>query len=256
MPRSLVAVVSSGHIAPVNRLLDLDTRPVIAHRGASGHAPENTLKAFRVAAEMGADAIELDVRLSADGVPVVIHDRRLNRTTNLRGRVRAMTAAALGRADAGAGEHVPTLAEVLDAVPHMPLMIEIKEPDAQRAVRELVLARGDAGRVAIASEHAEALAAFADGAIAIGASSDHIGRLYFGALLRRQSGAVPYRFLSVPVRHRGLPVATRGFIAAARALGCPVHVWTVNDGAAARRLWARGAAGIVTNYPDRVLAAR
>ena len=67
---------------------------------------------------------------------------------------------------------------------------------------------------------------------------------------------MPYRFLSVPVRYRGLPVATGGFMLAARALGCPVHVWTVNDGSLARRLWARGAAGIVTNYPDRVLAAR
>jgi glycerophosphoryl diester phosphodiesterase len=151
---------------------------------------------------------------------------------------------------------VPTLAQALDAVPGLAVMDEIKEPDAQRAVREVVLARGDAGRVVVASEYAGALVEFADGRVAIGASSDHIGRLYLGALFRRPIGAVPYRFLSVPVRYRGLPVATGGFMLAARALGCPVHVWTVNDGSLARRLWARGAAGIVTNYPDRVLAAR
>jgi len=60
----------------------------------------------------------------------------------------------------------------------------------------------------------------------------------------------------VPVRHRGLPVPTRGFVAAARGLGCPVHVWTVNDPSLARRLWGCGVAGIVTNLPDRICAAR
>jgi glycerophosphoryl diester phosphodiesterase len=65
-----------------------------------------------------------------------------------------------------------------------------------------------------------------------------------------------YQALSVPVRHRGLPVATRRFVAAARRLGCPVHVWTVNDAATARRLWARGVAGVVTNVPDVIRPGR
>ncbi|MDQ3698892.1 MAG: hypothetical protein M3373_12875, partial [Gemmatimonadota bacterium] len=67
---------------------------------------------------------------------------------------------------------------------------------------------------------------------------------------------VRYRALFVPERHHGIRVVTRGFVRAARAVGAPVHVWTVNDSATARRLWSRGVAGMVTNYPDRILALR
>src|SRR5204862_7422311 len=86
----------------VNPLLDLDARPVIAHRGASGVAPENTLPAFELALRQGADALELDVRLTRDGAAVVIHDATLERTTDLAGPVLAHTLAELRMADAGA----------------------------------------------------------------------------------------------------------------------------------------------------------
>ena len=85
----------------VNPLLDLSARPVIAHRGASAYAPENTLPAFELAVQQGADAFELDVRLTRDGAPVVIHDDTLERTTDLTGPVRARTLAELRAADAG-----------------------------------------------------------------------------------------------------------------------------------------------------------
>ncbi|MDW8107308.1 MAG: glycerophosphodiester phosphodiesterase family protein, partial [Armatimonadota bacterium] len=95
-------------------------RPLIfAHRGASMHAPENTLSAFRLALEMGADGIELDITPSADGVPMIIHDPNLERTTTGKGEVRQLSAAEIQRYDAGikfgskyAGERVPTLREV------------------------------------------------------------------------------------------------------------------------------------------------
>src|SRR5919206_4427287 len=80
----------------------LTTALVIAHRGASGLAPENTMAAFRLAAALGADGFELDVQLSADGRPVVIHDARLNRTTDRVGAVASLTAAELAACDAGA----------------------------------------------------------------------------------------------------------------------------------------------------------
>ena len=72
---------------------------------------------------------------------------------------------------------------------------------------------------------------------------------------RRRLPECRHRLLSVPLRYRGLPVPTRRFVAAARRLGCPVHVWTVNDAATARRLWARGVAGVVTDVPDVIRAA-
>ncbi|MCL6534712.1 MAG: glycerophosphodiester phosphodiesterase [Armatimonadetes bacterium] len=98
-------------------------RPQIwAHRGASMHAPENTLSAFRLALEMGADCLELDITPSADGAPMVIHDPNLERTTNGAGDVRQLSAAEIQRYDAGvkfgakfAGERIPTLNEVFEA---------------------------------------------------------------------------------------------------------------------------------------------
>src|SRR5438034_7470028 len=116
-------------------------RPLrIAHRGASARAPENTLAAFTEAVRLGANAIELDVHLTADGVPVVIHDATVERTTNGRGEVAAMTSKDLRRLDAGAwfssrfrGERIPTLEESLEfARGRCALNIEIKEPGGGR----------------------------------------------------------------------------------------------------------------------------
>ena len=108
----------------------------------------------------------------------------------------------------------------------------------------------------VASEHVEALELFREEPFACGAAAPEISALYWASLLRRTRPAPAYRALSVPLRYRGLPVPTRPFVAAARRLGCPVHVWTVNDAATARRLWARGVAGIVTKVPDVIRAAR
>jgi glycerophosphoryl diester phosphodiesterase len=92
-----------------------DSTPlIIAHRGASHDAPENTITAFALAVEQGADGIELDVQLSADGIPVVMHDASVERTTNGRGAVSKLTIEQLQRLDAGDGRPVPTLDEVFE----------------------------------------------------------------------------------------------------------------------------------------------
>jgi glycerophosphoryl diester phosphodiesterase len=255
----------------VNPLLDLSARPVIAHRGASAYAPENTLEAFDLAVKQGADALELDVRLTRDGAPAVIHDATLDRTTDLTGPVRARTLAELRQADAGhrfttdrgrtmpyrgAGIRIPTLAEVLWTFPAVPVMVEVKEPEVQEVVRRVLLEERACDRCVVASEHVGALEMFREEPFACGASGEEISELYWAVMLRRRLPPSRHRLLSVPLRYRGLPVPTRRFVAAARRLGCPVHVWTVNDAATARRLWARGVAGIVTNVPDLIGAAR
>src|ERR671922_2207427 len=107
----------------------------IAHRGASAYEPENTLRAFARAIEMGAALIELDVRLSRDGHPVVIHDVDLSRTTTGTGRVSDLTLDEIQRFDAGLREHVPTLAEVIDLVRgQVQLYIELKGQQTPAAV--------------------------------------------------------------------------------------------------------------------------
>ena len=255
----------------MNPLLDLDARPVIAHRGASAEAPENTLPAFEAAVQRGADAFELDVRLTADGAPVVIHDDTLDRTTDHKGLVRAHTLAELRSVDAGAkftpdqgrsfpyrgGEaRIPSLGEVLWAFPKMPVLLEIKEPEAQEAVRKVLVQEDAAERCVVASEEQAALRLFDEPPFARGASGAEISALYWAALVRQRPRPVRYRLLSVPRRYRGLTVPTRRFVEAARALGCPVHVWTVDPPAAARRLWHAGVAGIVTNSPQGIVEAR
>jgi len=258
-------------MATGNPLLDLSARPVIAHRGASAEAPENTLPAFELAARQGADAFELDVRLTADGAPVVCHDATLDRTTDASGPLRARTLAELRGVDAGArfsldrgatfpfrgaAARIPTLGEVLWAFPGMPLLIEIKEPEAQEPVRRVLVQEDAVARCVAASELTEAVRAFREPPFASGASGPEIAALYRAQLLRRRLPAAGYDLLSVPLRYRGLPVPTRRFVAAARSLGCPVHVWTINEPATARRLWARGVAGIVTNRPGAMAGAR
>ena len=248
----------------MNPLLDLSARPIIAHRGASGSAPENTMPAFQRALQEGADAFELDVRLTADGVPVVLHDPLLDRTTDQPGRLIDTSHLDLQKFDAGArftpdrgrsypfrgrGIRVPELAEVIRAFPEVPLIVEIKEVAAQAAVRDVVVEAGAAARCVLAAEHHGALELFRNAAFSVAASAAEIGSLYRAVLLGRVPSSVEYRLLSVPRRYRGLPVPTRPFVAAARRLECPVHVWTVNQPAVARRLWDAGVCGIITNFP-------
>jgi glycerophosphoryl diester phosphodiesterase len=234
----------------VNPLLDPSARPVIAHRGASADAAENTMAAFELALRQGADALELDIRLSRDGVPIVLHDPTLDRTTKLRGVAAAYTAAQLRSA------LVPSLADVLAGFPRTPLLLDLKEAAAQLSVRELLLSHGAMDRCVVAGDERAVLSGFRGTAFATGACRLDVASLYGRAALRLGPRRVGYRLLSVPVRHRGVPVPTRWFVDAARAVGCPVHVWTVDAPALARQLWARGVAGIVTNKPGVIRAAR
>ncbi len=124
---------------------------VYAHRGSSGTDPENTLRAFERAIADGADGVEFDVQATADGVPVVIHDRSLTRTTNGRGLVSELTLEQVQAFDAGAGQSVPTLVEVLDLVAcRLPLDIEIKQPGIEQLVLD-TLARYPGAKWAIGS---------------------------------------------------------------------------------------------------------
>lgn len=251
-------------------LLDPGARPVIAHRGASGHAPENTLPSFLLAAAMGADAIELDVHATADGAPVVIHDPTLDRTTDARGAVRELPLRAVRDADAGArftpdggrtfpfrglGVRVPTLGEVLRALPLHPVVIEVKAAEAQEAIMRAIDEAGARHRCIIAAGAEAGVRAVRAAGWLTGACGADAIRLRF-PLGRGLPARLPYRALFVPERHRGLRVVTGRFVRAARSLRAPVHVWTVNDAARANALWERGVAGIITNYPDVIMRAR
>lgn len=240
---------------------------VIAHRGGAGRAPENTLAAFTRSASLGAEAIELDVRLSRDGEVVVIHDPTVDRTTDARGRVADRTAAELGRLDAGhrftadggatfpfraKGIGIPRLADVIAAVPAVPLLIEVKEPAALRPTTGLLDRLGATGRSVVASSAFAGVAPARGGDLRTGASTRDAARLLFAL---RAPVKLPYEALCIPPRHWGIPLPVGWLARRARTCGTATHVWTVNDPAVARRLWAAGVAGIVTDVPDVIAAA-
>jgi glycerophosphoryl diester phosphodiesterase len=212
------------------------------------------MAAFRRAVDVGADAIELDVRLARDGTPVVIHDAMLDRTTSARGPVASRTAEELAAVQVGSTTGVPSLELVLREIA-LPILLEVKEPEAQEAVAGILLKTDAADRIVVASAHDEALDAFRRPPFLVGASARDILRLWLAPLRGLpELRCVAY---SVPWRHRGvLPVPTRRFVANAHALGASVHVWTIDDPALAGVLWARGVNGIVTNNPGRIAAAR
>jgi glycerophosphoryl diester phosphodiesterase len=251
-------------------LLDLSAQPVIGHRGNAAHAPENTLESFRQAVEIGVDALEMDVRLTADGHVVVIHDSTLDRTTDQSGRVESLTLAEIQRADAGArftkdngatwpyrkrGITVPTLDEVLTIFPSTPLLIEIKTADASRATRELIERHRASDRCIVAAFDERAMDAFRGSGIAQGASRRDTAGLLWRALLGSPPPRVGFNVLCMPPEYHGLPLPVGGYARILAPLGVPVHVWTVDEPAAAKRLRERGVRGIISNDPGAIRAS-
>jgi glycerophosphoryl diester phosphodiesterase len=237
----------------------------IAHRGASTAAPANTLSAFEKAVELGADGIELDVHLSADGVPVVIHDWTVDATTDGTGRVADLSLAALKELDAGsrfgpafAGERIPTLEEVFAAVGR-PLLVnvELKVPSGrdrglEEAVAALVERHGLASRAFVSSFDPHALRRMRRVAPHL-----PLGFLYSptpsSCLTRARAGLM--RDLRPEAMNPYWMLVRRGTVRRAHARGRRIVPWTVDDEAAMRRLAGWGVDGIITNRPDRLKRA-
>jgi glycerophosphoryl diester phosphodiesterase len=246
-----------------NPLLDPNARIVIAHRGNRVRAPENTLASLRQAVELGADALEFDVRVSRDGVAVLMHDPMVDRTTDGSGMVSAMSLAELRTLDASARSafraertKIPTLEEALNAFRDMPLVIEVKELAAASATAAQVRRFNLADQVLIGSVDTRVMEWFYGTEFHRCASMRDAARFILNALRGRRPSARRYDVLSITTRFRGMPIPVRAMAKAARQEGVPTHVWTVNDPAVARRLWLGGVAGIVTDDPETMLKAR
>jgi glycerophosphoryl diester phosphodiesterase len=242
-------------------MFSLPLPPVIGHRGAAAHAPENTLASFRAAAALGCRMVEFDVRLSADGVPVVFHDDTLERTADGAGPVGQRSLAALKRLDAGswfapafAGETIPTLAEVLALCAGLGLAVNIEvKPDAGRERDTALAAMAAAGAVwpsgaplpLVSSFHAACLAAAAE------AAPEWPRGLLVGALpadWRTRAEA-----LGCAAIHADQGQLGDADVALVRAAGLLVLAYTVNDAAHAESLWRAGVAAVFADAPDRVM---
>ena len=258
-----------GH--PAHILLDTTRRLIIGHRGAAAHAPENTLASFRLAERAGADAVELDIRLSADGVPVVIHDPTLLRTAGRDLVVAEESFARLQDADAGSrftrdggrtfpwrgrGIQIPSLEEVATAFPRMPLLIELKVRGAGDAVRRVLWRTGALNRSLLVSFDHRAVASFRDGTTVTGAGRQEMIALLARAMIRQLPSRVPYQALFVPRRYWGFAIPPAPFARAGRELSVAVHTWVENDPIVARQLWSTGITGIVTDDPGALRVSR
>jgi glycerophosphoryl diester phosphodiesterase len=242
---------------------------LIAHRGGSALAPENTLLAFRRAlAWWRADLLEIDVHATRDGHAVVIHDETVDRTTDGRGRVADLPLAGVRALDAGhrftpdagktfpfrgRGVAVPTLREVLAALPYARVNVEIKAAVAQDAVWDAVHEAGATGRVLIAAGKLENRARFAAYPGPTSASREEMRAFYKLHLARAAAFyRAPVDAFQIPERANGRQVLSARLVRDAHRHNVKVHVWTVDEVADMRRLLEWGADGIVTDRPDRL----
>lgn len=211
------------------------------------------------------------MRVTRDGVPVVIHDPTLGRTTDRGDAVADISLAGVRRADAGArftadagatfpyrrrGLTIPTLREVLDATPGIPLLIEVKVPEAGPAIVETLAQAGVGGRVVAASMRREAVLPLRAANVATGASAADVVSLWSLLIRGRSPRALPYAALCIPRAYGGLPLPVAALARVAKGAGVATHVWTVDEPRAAARLWRAGIQGIVTNDPRTMLRAR
>jgi glycerophosphoryl diester phosphodiesterase len=259
--------------------LSLPSPWLVAHRGGSALAPENTLAAFDVAVELGADAIETDVRRTSDGIVVVFHDETTERITGTPGTVEARTLEGVKALDAafgftrdggrtfprrGTGIAIPTFAETLARYPAMRFIVDAKseDPALAEALAAAVREAGAERRVCVGSffdAQAERLGALLPACaryLPQQAATCHV----LAALSGGDASACPggYELASLPVRVDELQVVSRPVVAHFHARDMPVHAWTVDAEDEMRALLALGVDALVTDRPDllRVVLGR
>jgi glycerophosphoryl diester phosphodiesterase len=256
-------VGEGGAEVPLRPAPPVGLPPVIGHRGASGAAPENTLAAIRIAREHGAAWIEFDVKLSRDRQPIVIHDDRLERTTDGFGPVADTTLAEIRRLSAGrwfdrrfAAERVPTFDEVLALAVELGLGVNVeikpcagREAETARVVVEALVRHWPSHMPTplISSFAHEALTVARQVAPAIprGYLSSSLPRNWLGELDRYACATL----------HLGDRRVSRRQIAQVHAAGVPLLLYTVNDSMRARGLIETGVRAVFSDFPREVLAA-
>lgn len=248
----------------MNHWLNTHSRPlIIGHRGASAHAPENTLAAFALAIAQGADGIELDVKRCASGEVVVMHDETVDRTTNGAGKVHELSLAELRRLDAGHGERVPTLDEVFDLVASThggsaasgaPFLINVEVTNYATPTDGLERLAVDVVR----RHRCEVRVLFSSfnplGARALAQHAPDVprGMLYHHAMpvYLREVWLAP--FVPHEFRHPDYAMVTPDYVKALSGQGKRINAWTVNDPAEIARVARCGVAGIIGDSPRTI----
>ena len=250
---------------------------VIAHQGGDDLWPSNTLYAMERAVTLGVDVLEMDVHATRDGVLVLSHDETVERLTDGSGLIKEMTLAEIEALDAaydwtpddvppvdgiyplrGQGIAIPTLEEIFEAFPGMPMNIEVKqqEPPIVEPFCQLLRQYGKEDEVLVASFHPEVMVAFRQECPEVATSATEREILPFYILNQARLAAVyraPAHAFQVPEVSGGRRVVTERFVNAAHAHNVQVHVWTVDDPEKMARLIELGVDGIITDRPDLLL---
>jgi glycerophosphoryl diester phosphodiesterase len=260
-------------LPPVPRpFADLPRPLLFAHRGASRIAPENTFDAFDLAVRLGADVLEMDVHLTADGEVVVFHDATLERTTNGQGPISEKTFAELHRLDAGCKFRtpsgvplfvdrqvsIPRLADLVATFPRCAFNIELKHADPKLLTKVLeAIGPLPPQQVVLAAENDRIMGQIeASGSpyglsMARGQIKRAVRQGVFGCPPREFAG----RAMQIPPRHWGFPLAGRHLIQTMHRAAIEVHLWVINDLAQAKRYLARGVDGIMSDDPGALIEA-
>lgn len=248
---------------------------MFAHRGGAALRPENTIAAFDHGLSFGADGLEFDVHLSRDGVVVVHHDATLDRTTDHRGPLAALTAAELARVDAGynfvprgqsvlppfrgAGFGIPTLRDVLERYADISIIVELKLNEPMLAYRTIdeVRAVNAIGRVSLGSFGTRVLRAARsyEPRIHTGSSREETRLALYRSWCRWPVSNPPFDAYQVPEVAGSTRVVSRRFIEHAHRSGIAVQVWTVDTESDINRLIDWGVDGIISDRPDIAVQA-
>jgi glycerophosphoryl diester phosphodiesterase len=254
--------------------IQLNKRPlVIAHRGGAGSFPENTLYAFEQSWKLGIDVLETDVRETADGKLVLLHDRTVNRTTDGEGNISEMTLETAKNLNAGykfstdGGQNfplrdqkitIPTLEEIFTALPQAKFNIEMKNESETIAASlcETIRKYKMTEKVVAASFSQSNLDKFRRlcPEVATSASTSEVTKFltYYKTGLG-ENFSPQMSALQVPLRLGAIEVVSKEFVETARKLNLQVHVWTINKPEDMQKLIELGVDGIMTDYPDRLL---
>ena len=222
----------------------------IGHRGAMGYCPENTINSFAKALELGVDGIELDVHVCKSGEVMVIHDDRVDRTTNGKGKVLEMTLPELKALDAGKGERIPTLREVLDFVDRRAIIdIELKAEGISRSVADImsqyIQEHGWENKQFMISsfDHHE-----------LKRCHDQIPDVPFSPIIAAKP--LDYALMAQAMHADSIKPFFEfldvNFVQDAHQRGLKVITWTVNRMDDIKKALDMGVDGIISNYPDRL----
>jgi len=259
-----------------NYYRDIDRPLVIAHQGGDGVWPGDTMYAFEKAVEIGADVLEMDAHITRDGQIVLMHDEKVDRTTDGTGLIEDLTLAELQQLDAayqwsnddgktfpfrGQGIQVPTLEELFQKFPQMRYVIEIKltENPIDKPLCELIRNYDMQDKVVIASFHDEAMSNFRETCPEVATSASR-GEVTLFVLLGKVflSGLVAPKYESIqppydPAESKNIPIMTKRFIREAHAKNIAVEPWTVNDPELMKQYIEWGVDGIMTDRPDLMI---